>query len=219
MGSSKSHNRAQISKESHLFWIVWAFWGWGEGLFVPDRHRWQNLGSPLWAGDEKAVNGVASSAIIRKKKFKTTPSTRKVVIAVLGDIDGVILVDVMARGETINLDKYIKTLQKLKQHYQRMQPNRNPGDMLIQHNNAHPHTSLWTQEAIAKCGWTMLPHPPYSPDLAPSDFHLFGQLKDALYGTRFEDDENVIHAVRTWLREQETSRYREGMCALVMRWR
>jgi len=85
---------------------------------------------------------VASSAIIRKKKFKTTPSTRKVVIAVLGDIDGVILVDVMARGETINLDKYIKTLQKLKQHYQRMQPNRNPGDMLIQHNNAHPHTSL-----------------------------------------------------------------------------
>jgi hypothetical protein len=65
----------------------------------------------------------------------------------------------------------------------------------------------------------VLPHPPYSPDLAPSDFHLFGPLKDALRGTRFEDDESVIRAVRTWLREQETSWYREGMQALVSRWR
>ena len=65
----------------------------------------------------------------------------------------------------------------------------------------------------------MLPHPPYSPALAPSDFHLFGPLKDALRGTRFEDDETVIRAVRTWLREQETSWQGEDMRALVSRWR
>ena len=59
----------------------------------------------------------------------------------------------------------------------------------------------------------------YSPDLAPSDFHLFGPLKYALRGTRFGDDESVIRAVRTWLREQETSCYRERMHALVSRWR
>jgi len=59
-------------------------------------------------------------------------------------------VDVMARGETINLDVYIKTLQKLKQRYQRVRPNRNPEDMLIHHDNALPHTSLRTQEAIAR---------------------------------------------------------------------
>ena len=53
----------------------------------------------------------------------------------------------------------------------------------------------------------------------PSDFHLFGSLKDALRGTSFEDDESVIRTVRTWLREQETSWYREGMHALVLRWR
>ena len=64
----------------------------------------------------------------------------------------------------------------------------------------------------------MLPHPPYSPDLAPSDFHLFGPLKDALRGTRFEDDQSMIHAVRTWLHEQETSWYREGMHALLSCW-
>jgi len=52
-----------------------------------------------------------------------------------------------------------------------------------------------------------------------TDFRLFGQLKNALRGTRFEDDEGVIRAVRTWLREQETSWYREGMNALVSHWR
>ena len=61
----------------------------------------------------------------------------------------------------------------------------------------------------------MLPHPPYSPDVVPSDFHLFGPLKDALRGTRFEDDESMTRAVRTWLHEQETSWYREDMHALV----
>jgi hypothetical protein len=43
--------------------------------------------------------------------------------------------------------------------------------------------------------------------LAPSDFHLFGPLKDPLCGTRFEDDESMIHAVRIWVREQEMSLY------------
>ena len=51
----------------------------------------------------------------RKKKFKTTPSSGKVMITVFWDIDGIILVDVMARGKTVNSDVYIKTFQKLKQ--------------------------------------------------------------------------------------------------------
>jgi hypothetical protein len=67
----------------------------------------------------------------RNRKFKTTTSTGKVMITVFWDIDGVILLDVMARGETVNLDAYIKTLQKLKQHYPLVWPNRNPGNMLI----------------------------------------------------------------------------------------
>jgi hypothetical protein len=37
-----------------------------------------------------------------------------------------------------------------------------------------------TREAITKFGLTVLPHPLYSPDLAPSDFHLFGALKNAV---------------------------------------
>jgi hypothetical protein len=67
-------------------------------------------------------------------------------------------------------------------------------------------------------GWMVLPHPPNSPDLAPSDFHLFGSLKDALCGTHFEDDNSVIEAVRKWLHMHDKSWYRPGIHALVPCW-
>jgi histone-lysine N-methyltransferase SETMAR len=101
----------------------------------------------------------------------------------------------------------------------RLRPGKNPADVLLQHDNACPHTSLRTQEHITKMGWTVLSHPPYSLDLAPSDFHLFGSLKDALRGTHFEDDNSVIGAVRKWLCRQDKSWYWQGIHELVPRWR
>jgi histone-lysine N-methyltransferase SETMAR len=82
----------------------------------------------------------------------------------------------MPRGATINSEAYINTRNKLKKRFQRFRPGKNPAEMLLQHDNARPHTSLRTLEDIIKMGWMVLPHPPYSPDLAPSDFHLFGSL-------------------------------------------
>jgi histone-lysine N-methyltransferase SETMAR len=69
--------------------------------------------------------------------------------------------------------------------------------MLLQNDNARPHTSLKAREAITKFDWTVLPHPPYSPDLAPSDFHLFGALKNSVRRVKFKTDDNVTSAVRT----------------------
>src|SRR3954469_23682395 len=46
-------------------------------------------------------------------------------------------------------------------------------DFTLQHDNARPHTVKMTKEKLQALGWEVLPHPPYSPDLAPSDFHLF----------------------------------------------
>jgi histone-lysine N-methyltransferase SETMAR len=42
---------------------------------------------------------------------------------------------------------------------------------------------------IDEIQWELLEHPPYSPDLAPSDFHLFGPLKKHLGGKSFADEE------------------------------
>ncbi|GFR76752.1 histone-lysine N-methyltransferase SETMAR [Elysia marginata] len=49
---------------------------------------------------------------------------------------------------------------------------------------------------------TTLPRPSYSPDLAPSDYHLFGPMKQCWRGKHYENDEEVKSAVKTWLKEQ-----------------
>jgi hypothetical protein len=66
----------------------------------------------------------------RKKKFKTAPSAGKVMV-VFWDCDGVILVDVMPRGATINSEAYISTLNKLKKCFRRVQPGKNPPETLL----------------------------------------------------------------------------------------
>ena len=64
-----------------------------------------------------------------------------------------------------------------------------------------------------------LPHPPYSPDLAPSDLHMFGPLKEAMGGKKFHSDEEVRHTVHEWLRGLPKEFFSKGIYALCKRWR
>jgi hypothetical protein len=75
------------------------------------------------------------------------------------------------------------------------------------HKSAHPRGQ-----------WTVLPHPPYSPNPAPSGYNLFIPLKDAIRGNKYEDDEEVISEVKRWLRQRPAEWYREGTQALTPRW-
>ena len=117
----------------------------------------------------------------RSKKFKSQQSAGKVMVTVLWDSIGVILVDFMSKRAT---------------RIQRVRPALEKPKVLLQHDNARPHTSLKTLEIINCFGWTTISHPPYLPDLAPSDFHLFGLLKESLRGRYFSSDEKVKTAVR-----------------------
>ena len=67
------------------------------------------------------------------------------------------------------------------------------------HDNAPAHQALATQKKLAYPGFQCLDHPPYSPDLAPSDYHLFPRLKKQLKGRHFSSDAEVIAAAGTWL--------------------
>jgi len=81
-----------------------------------------------------------------------------------------------------------------------------PGVLLL-HDNARLHSANQTTATLRSFKWEVLQHPPYSPDLAPSDFHLFDPLKHHLSGERFPDDDAVERAVRAWFRQQPKEFY------------
>ena len=89
-------------------------------------------------------------------------------MTVFWDHRGVIFTDFLPKGETINLYKYCDTLIKLARAICVKRPSMRK--VILHHDNARPHTAHATAAAIAAKGWTVLPHPAYSPDLAPSDF-------------------------------------------------
>jgi len=60
-------------------------------------------------------------------------------------------------------------------------------------------------------------HPPYSPDLAPSDFHLFLHLKKHLAGKKFDDDDEVQEEILTYFKELVADFYDSGIQKLVPR--
>jgi histone-lysine N-methyltransferase SETMAR len=81
----------------------------------------------------------------RKNNFKVTASAGKVMVTVsFWDAEEVFLVDIMPRGQVINSDMYIQTLKNLQKRLRRVRPYKNVAEILIQHDNARPHTSLKT---------------------------------------------------------------------------
>jgi len=89
--------------------------------------------------------------------------------------------------------------------------------VLLLHDNMRPHTAIHTLQTLVKLGFTVLEHPAYSPDLAPSDYHLFRPLKDALRGHRFTSD-GVKEAVHEWRAAQPKTFVSEGIQKLLECW-
>jgi histone-lysine N-methyltransferase SETMAR len=76
-------------------------------------------------------------------------------------------------------------------------------DVVLLHD-ARPHVANRTAARLQSFGWEIMEHAPYSPDLAPSDYHVFGPLKKFLEGQRF--------------RAQPAEFYNSGISKVVVRW-
>ncbi|GFN77865.1 histone-lysine N-methyltransferase SETMAR [Plakobranchus ocellatus] len=88
-------------------------------------------------------------------------------------------------------------------------PNRSAAAIAVK-----PYTEQWLQ----RYGWIILPHPAHSPDLAPSDFHLFGPLKRHLGGMAFETEDDLISELRNWFDNLDVDFFRVGINSLLSRW-
>ena len=86
-----------------------------------------------------------------------------------------------------------------------------PSLPLLLHDNAPAHRSHVGQAAILESGFKEMHHPPYSPDMAPSDYHLFSNLKQHLRSQMFSTDDELKYATKVWLKEQSELLYFTGI--------
>ena len=73
-------------------------------------------------------------------------------------------------------------------------------------------------DAIERNRYELIPHPAYSPDLAPSDFFLFPNLKMDIPGLHFRSDEVVVTAVEEWVNGKDPDFFSFGLMVLEHRW-
>ncbi len=102
-------------------------------------------------------------------------------------VKGVIYWELLPENTTLNAIKYRAHLEKLETDI--VKKGWFSDKIYFQHDNGKPHVSKIVTEKIAEFGCKLLPHPPYSPDLAPSDYHLFRSLSNYLRGKNFKNEE------------------------------
>lgn len=94
----------------------------------------------------------------------------------------------------------------------------NQKGIVFQQDNARPHISLVTHRKLLELGWEVRLHPPYSPDFAPSDYHLFRSLQNSLYGKTFMNDDDLNSFLVPFFADKDQTFYEHGIMKLRERW-
>jgi hypothetical protein len=135
---------------------------------------------------------------------------------VVWDAYGVIDMDFLESGTTINSERYTEMLRTLKQRLRIIRKNKK--NTLLQNDNARPHISRAIMETIENLDLTILPHSPCTPDLAPCGFHLSPKMKEDLHGHLYGSNEVVERTVRKWMKKLSVDFFHDGFYKLVRCW-
>ncbi|XP_066254460.1 histone-lysine N-methyltransferase SETMAR-like [Euwallacea similis] len=128
------------------------------------------------------------------KKAKMSLSTNKVMAMVFWDACGVTHIDYLKKVKAITGEYYSKLLDR---------------------SDIEAKTTAFGEK---KCCYELLPHPAYSPDLAPCDYFLSPNLKKWLGGKRFGSNEEVITETNAYFEGLDKTYYLEGIKQLEKRW-
>lgn len=153
------------------------------GKIVTGDETWVHYHQPETKRSSKEWH---HKSLPKPKKFRTQQSAGKVMLTLFWDAKGVILEHYMDKGVTVTSHSYSDMLQNhLRPAIRSKQQGLLTSGVLLQHDNTQPHTASSTVQTIQDIKFECLIHPPYSPDLAPSNFHVFGALKEAMGGKHF----------------------------------
>ncbi|UYV68502.1 hypothetical protein LAZ67_5004526 [Cordylochernes scorpioides] len=187
------------------------------------RRDGDKLFSRIVTGDESwghhSTPETKRQSMVWKKPEESAPKKGegKVMAMVFWDCKGVLLVDYLPPNTTVNAARYCEVLTKLRAAIKRKRPGLLSRKVLLVHDRARPHATRTTQTLLENFKWEIFTHPPYSPELALSDFHLFPALKLHLGGKHFTNDDEVQAEANHWLRRQDTAWYNSGIKKLLQR--
>ena len=127
---------------------------------------------------------------------RQSKSTHKLLMITFFDTTGMIYMHWVPTGQTVNKDYYVENLRKFRKRFPRKRPvSFKSGQWHFHQDNAAVHNSILVIVYLTKMGIKTVPHPPYSPDLAPCDFWLFPQVKEKLRGCHYETFEEIKESV------------------------
>lgn len=141
----------------------------------------------------------------------------KVLLCVWWNTRGLVYFELLTPTQTVTADLYTQQLSHVDLALRRQGIETTTTKLL--HDNARPHTAKITQQKIEELGWEVLPHAPYSPDLAPSDYHLFRSMQHSLEGKNFKNQEEVQFWVSNFFESQPAEFFEKGIHSLRARWR
>lgn len=152
---------------------------------------------------------------------RLSPRGDKVMLTVWWDAKGVILLDFWHKNDQIPMNRiyYIEQLQKLRLEIPKKRRGLIKKGPQILIDNAPIHTAQETRKCIQDLGFSLIEWPPYSPDIAPSDFYHFRNLKSWLRGQKFSTREELERDVSAYFESKPTSYYERGIYQLPQRMR
>ena len=139
---------------------------------------------------------------------------KKIMVSVWWGINGVIHWELVPTGKTVDADLYCDQLDRVAAKLQGKQKK-----VYFLHDNAKAHIARKTRAKLLELGWTLVPHPPYSPDLGPSDYHLFRSLAHHLQGRKFDNEDALKLDLETFFNQKSPEFYERGILSLPERWR
>lgn len=188
------------------------------------KSRTFNWLDSLITGDEKWVMYVnytrhrewVHSGEAAQSQPKPDPHGEKVMLSVWWDVKGIVYWELLSDNSTINADVYCTQLEKVSEALQNRRPKNEKVYFL--HDNARPYVALKTREKIREFEWEVLAHPPYSPDLAPTDFHLFREMQLRIGEKKFSSRDEIKAWLDNFFESQPPSWYRSGIHSLSEKW-
>lgn len=178
-------------------------------------------------GDEKWVyfkNPKRKKSYVRRGKAQSTPRPdrfgRKAMLCVFWDQRGIIWYDLLQSGETVNGERYQQQLTDLHDAIAEKRPEYEARQhkVIFLDDNAPPHRTRAAKNLVESFNWEPLEHAAYSPDLAPSDFHLFASMGHALNEKRFNSHAEAKKWIDDWFKAKDAPFFWRGIHKLPERW-